>query len=123
MRKSVDFPEPFTPMKPTFSPSSTANDTPSKRVREPKLLWRSCTLRTFAISLRRKGIDRAGESTPDPARGASPRGSGGNPGAVWRVPWQRQGSRCRRRAGRVVLAPAAGETRAGDGLGERRDEC
>jgi hypothetical protein len=49
MRKRVDFPEPFTPMKPTFSPSSTANDTPSKRVREPKLLWRSCTLRTFAM--------------------------------------------------------------------------
>src|SRR3954469_10982167 len=53
MRKRVDLPEPFTPMKPTFSPSSTANETPSKRVRGPKDLCRSCTFRTFAIVSRR----------------------------------------------------------------------
>ena len=35
MRNRVDFPDPLTPMKPTFSPSSTANDTPLNTVRVP----------------------------------------------------------------------------------------
>jgi hypothetical protein len=35
MRNSVVFPDPFTPMNPTFSPGSTENETPSKTTRVP----------------------------------------------------------------------------------------